>query len=63
MDFIYPEAAKARRIRDQVVRCYEVANPSKVADVDKFLEKYQGREHILFAQLRTKYEKIPQCHI
>eukprot|EP01040_Poterioochromonas_malhamensis_P008826 gene8826-9561_t len=61
MDFLYPQAAADRKVRDRVLRCYEVANPSKVAEVDKFVERYRGREHILFSQLRAKYEKYPEC--
>ncbi len=58
---MYPEAAKTRQIRQRVMRCYEAANPSKVSEVDNFIMKYEGREHVLFAKLRGKYEKIPEC--
>lgn len=61
MDFVYPEAAKVRRVKDRVVKCYEAANPSKLSDVDKFIEKYKGKEEALFAQLRNKYPKHPEC--
>jgi hypothetical protein len=61
MDFFYPEAAKERQFRDKIMRCYEVANPSKVSEVDKFVERYKGRENVLFAQLRNKYPKKAQC--
>ncbi len=61
MDYLYPENAKARVVRERVIRCYEAANPSKVDEVDKFVERYKGREHVLFAQLRTKYQKYPEC--
>jgi hypothetical protein len=62
MDYFYPEAAAERKVRDRVLRCYEAANPTKVSEVDKFVQKYKGREHALFAQLRNKYEKFPECH-
>lgn len=62
MDFFYPEAAKERQTMARVVRCYEAANPTKVSEVEKFVKKYKGREHALFAQLRNKYEKFPECH-
>jgi hypothetical protein len=61
MDFFYPEAAKERKIRERVLRCYEAANPSKISEVDKFIERYKGREHVLFSQLKNKYERIPEC--
>ena len=51
-------------MRERVLRCYEAANPSKVGEIDQFLEKYKGREHVLFAQLRNKYGmKFQQCDI
>jgi hypothetical protein len=50
-----------RKVRERVMRCYEVANPTKISEVDKFIERYRGREHILFAQLKSKYEKYPEC--
>eukprot|EP01033_Poteriospumella_lacustris_P019814 gene19814-14408_t len=34
IDMLYPEAAKVRQFRQQVMRCYEAANPSKVSEVD-----------------------------
>lgn len=61
-DMYYPEAAALRKVRERVVRCYEVANPSKISEVDKFIDKYKGRSHVLFAQLRTKYQKYPECN-
>lgn len=61
MDYLYPTDAIARRIRERVVKCYEAANPSKLKDVDRFIEKYKGNEHKLFAVLKGKYEKVPEC--
>lgn len=58
---MYPEAAKTRKFRDRVVRCYETANPSKISEVDDLIAKYQNKEHVLFAKLRAKYEKFPEC--
>ena len=61
-DFFFPEAAVERKLREQVLRCYSVANPKKVNEIDHFMEKYKGKEHILFSQLRNKYGmKYPQC--
>lgn len=58
---MYPEAKAHRVVRDRVTKCYEAANPSKLNEVDKIVEKYKGREHALFAQLRSKYGKHPEC--
>jgi len=63
VDYIYPEAAAARKIKERVAGCYEIANPSKMADVDKFIAKYKGRESALYAQLRNKYHKVPDCQL
>lgn len=51
-------------IRERVLRCYEAANPSKVGEIDQFIGKYKGKEHLLFAQLRNKYGmKHSQCDV
>mmetsp|Transcript_22914 Transcript_22914/g.38212 ORF Transcript_22914/g.38212 Transcript_22914/m.38212 type:complete len:130 (-) Transcript_22914:214-603(-) len=63
MDYMYPEAKVDRAVRERVVRCYESANPSKMAEIDKIMNKYKNRERALFAQLRNKYEKHPACQI
>ncbi len=63
MDYLYPEAVAHRKLKDRVVRCYSVANPTKVSEVDRFLEKYKGHEERLFANLREKYYKYPECHM
>lgn len=61
MDFFYPEAANERKVKERVMKCYEAANPTKISEVDKFIKRYKGKEHVLFAQLRNKYEKFPEC--
>ena len=58
---MYPEQKALRLIKERVIRCYEVANPAKLDDIDRIVEKYKGREIALYAQLRNKYPKIPQC--
>eukprot|EP01038_Epipyxis_sp_PR26KG_P013179 gene13179-17657_t len=60
-DYFYPEAARERQLKERVLKCYESANPSKLAEVDKFVQRYKGREEVLFAQLRNKYPKHPEC--
>lgn len=61
VDYAYPEQAKARLIRDRVVRCYEAADPKKLDNIDAYMKKYKGREGKLFTNLRMKYEQVPEC--
>lgn len=61
MDFMYPEAKTERIVRDRVISCYEAANPTKLSEVDRFVKRYKGKEHVLFAQLKAKYPKVPEC--
>lgn len=62
-DMMYPEAAVARMNRDKVQRCYSAAKPREVVDIDKIMKKYAGRETTLFATLRNKYNKFPECNM
>ena len=50
-DYVYPESARVRELRNPLVRCYSAANPSKVNDIDHLLEKYKGNEHRLYDQV------------
>jgi len=63
IDYMYPEAAATRKFKEKIMNCYEIANPTKLSDVDKFIAKYQGRETALYAQLRNKYRKVPECQL
>eukprot|EP00603_Paraphysomonas_imperforata_P009161 CAMPEP_0114418840 /NCGR_PEP_ID=MMETSP0103-20121206/3711_1 /TAXON_ID=37642 ORGANISM="Paraphysomonas imperforata, Strain PA2" /NCGR_SAMPLE_ID=MMETSP0103 /ASSEMBLY_ACC=CAM_ASM_000201 /LENGTH=140 /DNA_ID=CAMNT_0001587225 /DNA_START=42 /DNA_END=464 /DNA_ORIENTATION=+ len=64
MDYLNPEAAQLRKIQQPLEKCYNAANPDKVANIDHIMKKYKGREQKLFAQLRTKYGKAyPECEI
>jgi hypothetical protein len=45
--------------RDRLVRFYEFYNPEKIADVDRVLEKFEGREEQMLRQLRAKYGDEP----
>jgi hypothetical protein len=38
-------------MRDKVTRCYTVANPLKLSEIDKILKKYEGKEAALFNQV------------
>jgi hypothetical protein len=61
MDYLNPDGAQERAIKSRVLKCYNAANPSKVAEIDKLLKKYKNREHVLFGQLRVKYSTFPEC--
>ncbi|KAJ1442331.1 hypothetical protein B484DRAFT_390120 [Ochromonadaceae sp. CCMP2298] len=50
-DWFYPALKAEREVRDRVRRCYDAANPSKVAELDQILEKYRGKEKSLFSQV------------
>lgn len=62
-DMVYPEAAAERMIRSRLQRCYSAAKPNEVVDLDKILKKYKKKENTLFATLRNKYSKFPECHL
>eukprot|EP01031_Cornospumella_fuschlensis_P031443 gene31443-38008_t len=61
MDFMYPQAAQQRRIRERLVRCFEAVQPAKLNEVDYLLKKYEGKEHVMFTKLKNKYPKHPEC--
>jgi len=62
-DMMYPEAANTRRIYDNVYKCYNaVGDVDKINSIDRFIEKYDGREKALYTQLRAKYGmEFPEC--
>eukprot|EP01041_Mallomonas_annulata_P006418 gene6418-12976_t len=50
IDYLYPDAARMRQLRQRVTKCYSAANPKKLSEVDYIMEKYKGKEYVLFAQ-------------
>ncbi len=48
-----------RSPRDMLVGFYQNYNPSKIAEVDKLLEKYRGSEEQMFRNLAKKYQLDP----
>jgi len=58
-----PNSSKfgGRNPRDILVSFYQTKNPSKVNDVDKVLNKYAGREELLFLNLAKKYNLDPSA--
>lgn len=42
-------------VRNRVVQIYQQFNPTKIAEIPKLLEKYQGREQELISKLEQKY--------
>ena len=60
-DYLYPQGAQDRLFRDRLVKCYSVANPKKLGEIDRILNKAKGKERGLFASLSEKYHMHPQC--
>lgn len=60
-DYFYPHQAVLRAMRTRLERCYSLAKPGEVVDVDKIMKKYEGKEDILFSILRNKYPKFGEC--
>lgn len=50
---------QGRNPREMLVSFYQQKNPSKVAEVDKFLQKYRGNEEQMFRNLAKKYQLDP----
>lgn len=48
-----------RTARDLLTQFYQEKNPTKVAEVEKLLEKYKGNEESLFRNLAKKYQLDP----
>ena len=50
---------KSKYYEQQVVRFYEEHNPDKIDDgtVDRLLDKYRGKEHLLLKKVTEKYGK------
>ena len=47
-------------LRDLVVSFYLQHNPEKVANVERILERYEGKDALLLAQLTEKYGQDPR---
>ena len=43
--------------RAALVKFYEEHNPEKLADVDKVMAKWEGREHLMLVALQEKYNR------
>ena len=56
--FLFYQEASARKYKEKVVQCYNVANPKKLDEVDKILKKYKGNEHVLFSQVNVSIISI-----
>ena len=54
-DYIFPEDAKMRKLKNPLVRCYSAANPSKLSEIDHLLKKYEGKEGRLYDQVCRIY--------
>lgn len=51
------------KIEDRVRECYKVANPSKLNDVSKIVQKYAKKPEKLYRQLDSKYNQFGECSI
>lgn len=60
-DMLYPQLALDRLVRGKVAKCYDVAKPDEIVDIDKIMKKYNGKYQSLFNNLGNKYSKFPQC--
>jgi hypothetical protein len=47
--------------RELLVQFYQQKNPTKVAEVDKLLNKYLGNEELMFRNLAKKYQLDPSA--
>jgi len=54
-----PSAPGTKNPRDILVQFYQTHNPAKVAEVDRILEKYRGKEESLFRNLAARYKLDP----
>merc|ERR1711871_1437213 len=73
-DWIYPDAAHEQNLRERLVACYEVADSSKLSNIDDLIEKTKDtvkgskvmnrrKEIKLLQGLREKYgDKYSQCN-
>jgi hypothetical protein len=50
---------QGRNPREMLLSFYQQKNPSKLAEVDKLLEKYRGSEEQMFRNLAKKYQLDP----
>ena len=46
--------------REQLIQLFQQHNPEKLGDVDMLLEKYKGREDIIFKKIEDKYGAKPE---
>lgn len=61
LDYLYPEQAQERMIRNRLVNCYTEVAPEKLGSIDSFMKKYKGREMKLLQNLELKYPKVSEC--
>ena len=49
---------KVKKMRELICEVYKEHNPDKLKDVDKLLQKYQGREEVVYHEICKKYKAI-----
>eukprot|EP00746_Dinoflagellata_sp_MGD_P013117 gnl/MRDRNA2_/MRDRNA2_128211_c0_seq1.p1 gnl/MRDRNA2_/MRDRNA2_128211_c0~~gnl/MRDRNA2_/MRDRNA2_128211_c0_seq1.p1 ORF type:complete len:409 (-),score=85.90 gnl/MRDRNA2_/MRDRNA2_128211_c0_seq1:42-1268(-) len=60
MDEVIKERTAVEEYRERITAIYKEKQPEKVAEVDNFLKKYQGQEHILYLKICKKYSVVAQ---
>lgn len=59
MDEVLRERTVVEEYRDRITAIYKEKQPEKVSEVDNFLKKYQGQEHVLYLKICKKYS-VPE---
>ena len=54
------EDKKVKKYRDLITEIYKEHNPSKLADLDSLLQKYKGREELVYKGICEKYQVEPK---
>ena len=55
------EEKKVRKYRDLITEIYKEHNPSKLTDLDTLLQKYKGREELVYKGICEKYHVEPKA--
>lgn len=56
-----PEEKKVKKYRDLITEIYKEHNPSKLSDLDSLLQKYKGREELVYKGICEKYHVEPKA--
>eukprot|EP00438_Fugacium_kawagutii_P015883 Skav206407 [mRNA] locus=scaffold2210:163632:183175:+ [translate_table: standard] len=56
-----PEDKKVKKYRELITDIYKEHNPSKLSDIDGLLQKYKGREELVYKGICEKYRVEPKA--